>query len=55
MERRLERIEGLLVRGPAPGQEWLSIRQGDTEGALVDVPVVQMADQDRLVRRAELR
>ena len=27
IERRLERIEGLLAEGPAAGQEWLSIKQ----------------------------
>ncbi len=27
IERRLERIEGLLAQGPAAGHEWLSIKQ----------------------------
>src|SRR5215468_9636564 len=32
----------------------VGVREGDAEGAVVDVPVVEMLDEGRLVRRAEL-
>ena len=31
----------------------VGVRKGDAEGAVVDVPVVEMPDEGRLVRRAE--
>src|SRR5262245_55363678 len=49
----------LLLGGPGDQGEpfvgsGVGVRKGDTEGAVVDVPVVEMLDEGRLVRRAEL-
>src|SRR5215468_5485267 len=56
--RKLNRTALLLGDPGDQGEPFVGsgvgVRKGDAEGAVVEVPVVEMLDEGRLVRRAEL-